>query len=74
MKNKDYEEIIKKNLKYEIENSMKSKSQIADELGVSRPTLSEYLSGKSMPSLPTFAKLCEIIDCSADDILGINKF
>ena len=63
------EEIITKNLKREIETCGKSKSQIANELGISKPTLSQYLSGRIMPSLPTFAKLCEIVDCSADDIL-----
>ncbi len=67
---KDYEKIIKENLKEEIERSAKTKAQIADELGISRPTLSQYLSGRVMPSLTTFAKLCDILDCSADDILG----
>ncbi|MBE5752730.1 MAG: helix-turn-helix transcriptional regulator [Clostridiales bacterium] len=60
---------ITNNLKREIETCGKSKSQIATELGISKPTLSQYLSGRIMPSLPTFAKLCEVIDCSADDIL-----
>ncbi len=69
---KNYEEIIKWNLKQEIETNVKSKSQIADELGISRPTLSQYLSGKVMPSLTTFAELCDILDCSADDILGLK--
>lgn len=38
----------------------------------SKPTLSQYISGKIYPSLPTFAKLCQIIDCSSDDILGLK--
>ena len=62
---------IKENLRNEILNCGKSKSRIAEELGISRPTLSQYLSGQILPSLTTFAKLCKIIDCSADDILGI---
>ncbi len=66
------EDIIKKNLKFEIEHCGKSKTEIARELGISKPTLSQYLSGRILPSLATFAKLCEIIDCSADDILGIK--
>ena len=66
------EELIKKNLKFEIEHCGKSKSQIAKELGISKPTLSQYLSGRILPSLTTFALLCEIIDCSADDILDIK--
>ncbi len=70
---KSFEE-ISKNLKIEIESCGKSKSEIAKELGISKPTLSQYLSGRILPSLPTFALLCEIIDCSADDILGIKKY
>lgn len=53
-------------------NCGKSKSQIADELGISRPTLSQYLSGKIFPSLGMFARLCKILDCSSDDILGLK--
>ncbi len=69
----DKSELIKINIKKEIELCGKNKSQIAKELGISKPTLSQYLSGKILPSLTTFAKLCEIIDCSADDILGLHQ-
>ncbi len=69
--NVELENKISENLKREIELCGKPKSLIADELGISRPTLSQYLSGRVLPSLPTFAKLCKIIDCSADEILGL---
>ena len=70
--NMDKEEIlIKNNLKAEILSCGKSKSEIAEALGISKPTLSQYLSGRIMPSLTTFAKLCKILDCSADDSLGL---
>lgn len=68
-----YEKKISENIKNEILTSGKSKTQIAKELGVSKPTLSQYLSGRIMPSLVTFAKLCAILDCSADDILLTDK-
>lgn len=63
---------ISERLKNEILTCGKSKSQIADELGISRPTLSQYLSGKIFPSLGMFARLCKILDCSSDDILGLK--
>lgn len=69
----DLEQRIKENLKREILLCGKSKSAIAKQLGISKPTLSQYLSGRIMPSLTTFAKLCEVIDCSADDILELKK-
>lgn len=66
------EKQISENLKKEIELCGKTKTEIAKELGISKPTLSQYISGKIYPSLPIFAKLCEIIDCSSDDILGLK--
>lgn len=68
----DLEERISKRLKEEIELSGKSKSEIAKAIGVSKPTVSQYLSGRIMPSLTTFAKLCAFLDCSADDILKLK--
>ena len=67
------EQTIRENLRKQILLCPKSKSQIAGELGISNPTLSQYLSGRILPSLVTFAKLCKVIDCSADDILGLEK-
>ena len=69
---KTVEQQITERLKTEIETSAKTKTQIADELGISKPTLSQYLSGRILPSLVTFAGLCKILDCSADDILDIR--
>ena len=63
---------ISENLKKEIELCGKTKTEIAKELRISKPTLSQYISGKIYPSLPTFAKLCQIIDCSSDNILGLK--
>ena len=67
------EQTIRENLRKEILLCGKSKSQTAAERGISKPTLSQYLSGRILPSLVTFAKLCKVIDCSADDILGLEK-
>ncbi len=67
------QELISENLKAEINASGKTKSDIAKEIGVSRQTLSQYLSGRIQPSLLTFAKLCRAIGASADDILGLTK-
>ncbi len=68
----DLDRKISIRLKEEIELSGKSKSDIAKAIGVSKPTVSQYLSGRIMPSLATFAKLCDYLDCSADEILKIK--
>lgn len=67
------DEIISKNLRQEIENSGKTKTEIAKAIGVSKPTVSQYISGRIQPSLATLSKLCTFLDCSADDILNIKK-
>ena len=53
-----------------IESSGKSLTQIADEMGLARQSISQYLSGRAMPSLPAFKRLCQVLDCSYEDILG----
>ena len=67
------DEIISKNLKEEIEQSGKTKTEIAKAIGVSNPTISQYLSGRIQPSLSTLSKLCTFLNCSADDILNIKR-
>ena len=64
--------IITENLKREIETSGKSKSEIARAIGVSNPTVSQYLSGRAQPTLATLSRLCNFFDCSADEILQIK--
>ncbi len=70
---KSLDEIISENLKIEIEQSGKSKTEIARAIGVSNPTVSQYLSGRIQPTLATLSKLCNFLNCSADEILNIKK-
>ena len=64
--------IISENIKREIEQSGKKKSDIAKAIGVSCPTKSQYCSGRAQPTLATLARLCAYLDCSADDILNLK--
>ena len=70
---KSLDEIITENLKTEIENSGKKKKEIARAIGVSCPTISQYLSGRIQPTLSTLSKLCVYLYCSADDILNVKR-
>lgn len=56
-----------------IRQSGMTQTEIACKVGVKQPTIGQYLSGRAMPSLETFANLCKVLDVSADDILGINS-
>ncbi len=64
---------IQTRLREEIKNSHLSQKEIADRLGINPSTVSKYLRQDKFPALDTFANLCEILDVSADDILGLNK-
>lgn len=64
---------ISLNIKEAIENSGKTKTEIAKALGVSKPTISQYVSGRIQPSLATLSLLCNFVECSADDILCVKK-
>lgn len=66
------DEIISANIKREIETSGKTKSEIAKAIGVSKPTITQYCTGRAQPTLATFSKLCNFLDCSANDILNIK--
>ncbi|MDE7394682.1 MAG: helix-turn-helix domain-containing protein [Clostridiales bacterium] len=48
-------------------------AEIAEKLHVAPATLSQYLSGRAMPALATFANLCKILDLDANDVLCINS-
>ena len=64
---------IQKNLREAILTSNISKKELAKQLGVNPSTISKYLHCDKFPSIDTFANLCEILDVSADDILGLRK-
>ena len=64
---------IQKRLREEIKNSSFSQKEIAEKLGINPSTVSKYIRLDKYPSLDTFANLCEILDVSADEILGLKK-
>ena len=50
----------------------KSQVNIADAIGVSKQCVSDYKSGKSVPSVETLYELCKYLDVSADSLLGLT--
>lgn len=66
-------EQIHNNIVDSIRNSGLTQVEISKKLGISAPTVSQYISGRAYPALDTFANLCEILDLDANDILCIGK-
>lgn len=65
-------EVIQKRLAEAIKRSELTRTQIAQMLGIKQPTVAQYVSGKVMPSLDTFALLCEILEENPAYLLGIT--
>lgn len=64
---------IQLRLRDEIKASKVSQKELAITLGVSPSTVSKYMRCDKYPSLETFAKICEILNISADEIFGLKK-
>lgn len=47
--------------------------EIAQKLNLHPSAVNKYMCEDTLPALDTFANLCEILDVSADDILGLKK-
>ena len=60
---------IRERLIEAIKQSGLSQTEIAKRLGIKQPTVGQYLSGRAMPALDTFANLCEILDLDPAYIL-----
>ena len=63
-------EQIRNRLAEAIKHCGLTQTELAKRLGVSQPTVANYLRGKILPALDTFANLCIILDIDANDILG----
>lgn len=64
--------IIRERLIEAIKLSGLSYSEIARQIKVKQPTVSQYLAGKAMPALDTFANLCRVLDVDPAYILGLS--
>ncbi len=66
------------NIRIKLQEAIKqgglNQSELAKRLGVHHSAIGQYLSGRAMPALDTFAKLCAVLDLDANDILCVNEF
>ena len=66
-------EDIKARVREEIKRSGMTTVELARRVGVSSEMITQYCTTKKLPRLDTFARLCQVLDVSADYILGIDK-
>ena len=65
-------DIIRKRLIEAIRLSGIPQVELARRLNIKPPTLSQYISGRAMPALDTFANLCKLLDVDPAYILGVT--
>ncbi|MDD3403480.1 MAG: AAA family ATPase [Hespellia sp.] len=47
-----------------------TQTQMAEKLGIPRSTYSNYEAGKRSPDLDTLEAICDVLDCSMDELFG----
>lgn len=64
---------IQERLKEAIKQSGMTQTEIAKKTGIIQQSVAQYLSGRAMPALDTFANLCVTLDVDPADLLCIDK-
>ena len=72
IENQDLLTSIRQRLVEAMKYSGKTLTEIAKAAHISPNAVSAYIHKSKMPSLETFALICDAIDVSADEILGLK--
>ena len=59
-------------LTMELKSSGLQQKEIAEKLRISPANITNWKTGKNIPSLEIFYELCKILDVSADYLLGLT--
>ena len=66
-------EHFNENLRAARERKNMTQKDVADNIGVAKSTYSLYESGNREPNVQTIKKLADLLNESADDLLGLNQ-
>ena len=53
-----------------LKSSGRQQKDIAEELGMAKNAMTDYISGRATPDPDRIRRLCQILDCSYEDLLG----
>lgn len=65
-------EQIRTNIQEAIRLCGLTQTDLAQRLGIKQQTVYQYLSGRAMPALDTFANLCAVLDLDPAEILCLK--
>lgn len=63
---------MKTKLNILLKNSKYTRDEISKRLFISKSSLNKYAEGKVDPSFEMLLKICEILECTPNDIFGIE--
>ena len=66
--------IFKKRFNEILKISGKTQVEIAKAVHVTKQCITDYKTGKSVPSIETLYLLCKFLEVSADYLLGLSDF
>ena len=66
-------EQIRKALTEALKERNITQAELAQKIGVTQSMVSHYTSGRKMPALDTFSRICEVLDLDANEILCIKR-
>lgn len=73
MSSLESQEQIRKRLVEAVRLSGMTQTDIAKKAGLSISMLTDYKNKKKLPTLVNLARLCEVLDISSDEILGLKR-
>ena len=65
--------IVKENLRFYRKAKKLNQQEVADKIGVTRQCYSNYEQGIRQPSVEILRNICEVLECSADELIGIDN-
>lgn len=65
-------EQIQRKIAEAIEQSDRTQSDLAKQIGVSQSEISHYIKGDRAPALDTLANLCKVLDVDVNDIFCLR--
>ena len=66
-------EIFRKNLPYYMNLAGINQAELAKAVGVSKSTVSTWLSGRSYPRIDTIQIIADVVGCDTDDLVTENE-
>lgn len=73
MSEQEINRIITENINAFIEKRNLTQKEVAEYVGVSQGTVSEWCKGKKTPRMTKFDKLCELFRCSREDLMRDSR-